>query len=145
MTNTILQIGWLKGGNGTVKNWEFRNLYMDFSSMYEGNDHPSDIDMVYIGRDQFLIIGEIKNERGFLSYGQRKLLESFINGWRTDGMALYITHNKYVQHGDNTVDVSECFVQEIYYRELGKWVKPRNPTKVADIIEYYRNKKEENK
>ena len=121
-----------------IRNWDFHELYMDFSSMYNGRDHPSDIDMVYISRDKTLIIGEIKNERGALSNGQRKLLETFINGWMADGMAIYITHDKYVQNGDKTVDVSECFVKEIYYKRTGTWTHPRKPTKVKDIINYYR-------
>ena len=108
--------------------------------MYAGNDHPSDLDMVYIGKDNFLIIGEIKNERGSLSHGQRRLLESFITGWKSDGMAIYITHDKYVQNGDKTVDVSECYVQEIYYKQIRVWLQPKRPTKVKEIIEHYRNK-----
>ena len=60
-----------------IKNWDFHNLYMDYSSMYNTNDHPSDIDMFYIGKDNILIIGEIKNEKGKLLKGQRKILEKF--------------------------------------------------------------------
>ena len=121
-----------------VRNWDFRDLHMDFSSMYQGNDHPSDIDMFYIGRGKFLIIGEIKNERGTFTAGQRKLLQSLIDGWRFDGMAIYVTHDKYVQNGAKEVDVSECFVQEIYYKRLGIWRKPSRPVKVKEIINYYR-------
>lgn len=125
-----------------IRNWDYHELYMDFSSMYNGRDHPSDIDMVYVAKDKFLIIGEIKNERGTLSNGQRKLLETFINGWTADGMAIFITHDKYVQNGDKTVDVSECFVKEIFYKSIGKWVTPRRPTKVKEIISYYQGGKQ---
>lgn len=108
--------------------------------MYRGNAHPSDIDMFFIGKDKFLIIGEIKNERGTLTDGQRRLLELLINGWKYDGLAIFITHDKYVQNGDREVDVSECYIKELYWKSLGKWVLPKHPTKVKDIIEYYRFK-----
>ena len=105
--------------------------------MYEGGNHPSDIDMFYIGRDKFLILGEIKNECGELKDTQRRLLETLINGWKSDGMVLFITHDKYVQYGDTEVDVSECYVKEIFYKRTGKWTTPKRPTKVRQIIEYY--------
>ena len=76
---------------------------MDFSSMYSGSDHPSDIDLFYIGRDRTLLIGELKNERGYLQDGQRKLLENLANGWKYDAVVLYIRHNKYRQRGDEFV------------------------------------------
>lgn len=120
-----------------IKDWDFHDLRMDFSSMYEGSNHPSDIDMFYIGRDHFLIIGEIKNERGHLKDGQRRILEKLINGWKDDGMVLYITHDKYVQNGDREVDVSECYVKEIYYKKTRRWTEPRKPTKVKEVIKYY--------
>lgn len=125
---------------GEIRNWDFHNLRMDFQRLAkaDGSDKPSDIDMVYISQDKTLIIGEIKNERGELKHGQRKLLESFIDGWNANGLAIYITHDKYVQKGDTNVDVSECLVNEIYYKQIGAWVKPRRPTKVKDIITYYR-------
>lgn len=41
--------------------------------MYEGNDHPSDIDMFYMCKDNTLIIGEIKNSRGHFGDGQRDI------------------------------------------------------------------------
>lgn len=121
-----------------IKNWDYHSLYMDFSSMFDGNDHPSDIDMMYIGKDDFLILGEIKNEKGILQLGQRHLLEDLIKGWHKDGMILYITHNQYWQHGAKSVDVSECQVKEIFYKAYGKWTLPKRETKVREIIEYYR-------
>ena len=125
-----------------VRNWDYRDRHMDFSSMYQGNDHPSDIDMFYIGKGKFLIIGEIKNERYTLDRwqksGQRKLLQSLIDCWRFDGLAIYVTHDKYVQNGDKEVDISECFVQEIYEKRLGYWRMPKRKVKVKEIINYYR-------
>lgn len=104
--------------------------------MYEGNDHPSDIDMVYIGKDKFLIVGEIKNEQGRLSDGQRRLLQTFVDGWEAKGIAIYITHDKYTQRGDTDVNVAECYVQEIYYKGRG-WTYPKHLTRVKDIVAYY--------
>ena len=43
-----------------IRNWNFHNLYMDYSSYVDTNNHPSDIDMFYIGKNQTLIVGEIK-------------------------------------------------------------------------------------
>ena len=45
-----------------IKNWNYKNLHLDYSSMYEGNKHPSDIDLFYLAKNDTLILGEIKNE-----------------------------------------------------------------------------------
>lgn len=126
-----------------IRNWDFHALRMDFQNLAKpnGTDKPSDIDMFYIGADGTLIIGEIKNERGTLTGWQRHLLETLINGWESDAIAIFITHDKYVQNGDKVVDVAECFVKEIYYKQIGAWVQPKKPTKVKQIIEYYRGGK----
>ena len=120
-----------------IKHWNFHNLYMDYSSMY-GKDHPCDIDMLYIGKDDILIIGEIKNEQGRLRNGQRKLLEKVINNWKYDGICLYITHDKYVQLGDTKVDVPECYVKEYYWKQAKRWFKPREKLKVKDVLNKYK-------
>lgn len=106
--------------------------------MYEGNCHPSDIDMFYLGRNRVLILGEIKNQDGELKKGQRAMLEKLVEGWRYDGIVLFITHNKYFQKGDRVVNVAECYVNEIYYKQIHKWKYPKRPTKVKEIIEYYK-------
>ena len=121
-----------------ISNWNYHNLNMDFSSMYAGTNHPSDIDMFYLGRDDVLIIGEIKNDRGSLGNGQRNLLERLADGWRGDAIVLYITHDHDYKAGDRTVDVSRCFVREIYYKRIHKWVLPKMPTTVGEVIEFYR-------
>ena len=121
-----------------IKNWNYHNLYMDYSSYTKDNDHPSDIDMFYIGKNNFLIVGEIKNELGKLIGGQRKLYEKLINGWKYDGIALFIVHNKYVQNGDKKVDVPNCKVREYYYN--GKWHKPKEEIRVKDILDTYLKK-----
>lgn len=102
-----------------IKNWNFHNLYMDYSSMFDSDNHPSDIDMFYIGKDNILIIGEIKNERGTLMYGQRKLFEKVCDNWKNDAICLFITHDKYVQNGDTKVDVPSCYVKEYYWKKQG--------------------------
>ena len=124
-----------------IKNWDYHNLRMDFSSMYDGTDHPSDIDMFYLGRDRVLILGEIKNEKGELKKGQRRMLEKLANGWKGDALCLFITHNKYYQHGDMVVNVADCPVREIYYKRLRQWRLPKRPVKVREIIEYYKVRK----
>lgn len=124
-----------------IKNKEYHSLFMDFSSMYEGNHHPSDIDMFYLGRNRILILGEIKNERGELHKGQRRLLEILAEGWKNDAICLYIVHRKYYQRGDRSVNVAECYVREIYYKKIHQWVFPKRPTKVKEIIEYYGEEK----
>ena len=119
-----------------IRNWNFHNLYMDYSSYSDTNNHPSDIDMFYIGKDHTLIVGEIKNELGELKGGQRKLYEQLIDGWKYDGMALFITHDKYVQRGDKKVDVPNCLVREYYYN--GKWHTPQKELKVIEVLNKYK-------
>ena len=121
-----------------IKNWNFHNLYMDYSSMFDTDNHPSDIDMFYIGKDNILIVGEIKNEKGILREGQRRLLEKIVNNWKKDAICLFITHDKYVQNGDKKVDVPNCYVREYYWKKAGKWVMPKQPTKVIDVLERYK-------
>ena len=118
-----------------IRNWNYHNLYMDYSSYADTNNHPSDIDMFYIGKDQTLIVGEIKNELGKLIGGQRKLYEQLIDGWKYNGMALFIVHDKYVQRGDTKVDVPNCLVREYYYK--GKWHQPQQELKVIDVLKKY--------
>ena len=120
-----------------IKNWKYHNLYLDYSSMYKGNNHPSDIDMIYLGKDRVLILGEIKNEMGELKRGQRKLLETLINGWQGDGLILFITHNRYWQNGDDVVNVAECEVKEVYFKSEGKWRPPSRKITVKEALDYY--------
>ena len=122
-----------------IRNWNFHNLYMDYSSYTESNNHPSDIDMFYIGKNDMLIIGEIKNEKGNLNAGQRRILEKVINNWQHDAICLFITHDKYVQKGDKKVDVPNCYIKEYYYKEYKQWVVPKVKTKVKDVLERYKN------
>lgn len=118
-----------------IKNWNFHNLYMDYSSYTESNKHPSDIDMFYIGKNNILIVGEIKNEKGKLIGGQRKLYEKICDCWKYDAIALFIIHDKYVQNGDTRVDVPNCIVKEYYYK--GEWHIPSKETKVIEVLKKY--------
>ena len=127
-----------------IRNWDFHALRFDFSPLArpDGTDKPSDIDMFYIGKENTLVIGEFKNEtKPYITYMQKRLIQRIIDGWKDDALALLIIHDKYVQRGDTKVNVAECFVKEIYYKAVGAWVQPRKPTKVIEIINYYRGGK----
>lgn len=108
--------------------------------MFNGNDHPSDIDMFYLCKDRTLIIGEIKSERGTFNDGQRWLITDLLNMHKGDGIGLYITHDKLVQNGDKVVDVSVCPVVEIYIKNEGVWRKPKKPVSVNGILNYYKER-----
>lgn len=123
-----------------IKNWNYHALHMDFSSMYIGNDHPSDIDMMYICNDGTLIIGEIKHRSGEFKIGQRRLITKLLNTHKGEGVGLYITHNKRVQDGDKVVDVSKCMVEEIYLTWEDEWRRPKRYTTVEEILQYYRER-----
>lgn len=120
-----------------IRNWNEHRLDMDFSGLAEqGKGQPSDIDMFYLGKNRTLIVGEIKNSRGVLRDGQRRLLEHLCDGWRHDAICLYITHDRFVQMGDTSVDVAECYVKEYYWK--GKWRKPKQPTTVREALNQFR-------
>lgn len=121
-----------------IRNWDYQGLKMDFSSMYSGGNHPSDIDMFYLGANDVLILGEIKNFKGTLGEGQKKLLEALADGWKGEALVLFITHDKEWQKGDRIVNVANCWVQQYYYNRNRKWNKPKLPTTVRDVLEKYR-------
>lgn len=126
-----------------IKHWEYKGLQMDFSSMYDDNNHPSDIDLFFMGKDDdgndILIIGEMKNKAfGHLSDGQRGLLEHFAKRYKDDCIILYITHKESYQNGDRVVDVGHCKVEEYYYSKYDKWFYPKYHTTVKDVIDRYR-------
>lgn len=120
-----------------IKNWNYKNLKLDYSSMYSGSNHPSDIDLFYLTRDETLILGEIKNE----SYNednwerQKKILQKIIDNYKKEALYLFIVHDKYVQKGDKSVDVPNCYVKEYYYK--GEWRIPQEPLKVKEVLERY--------
>ena len=128
-----------------IKNWKQRELLMDFSSMYDDSNHPSDIDLFYIGQDKegrdVLIVGEIKQSNGTLRNGQRHLLEKFVEKYNGSAIILYITHHADVARGDHVVNVANCRVEEYYYKtadKKGRWTFPREPLTVREVIDTYR-------
>lgn len=120
-----------------IRNREEFSLFMDFSKMNYGRGQPSDIDMFFIGRDNTLILGEIKNERGTFKDGQRNRLRTIVDNYKYDALIIYITHDKRVEEGDTEVDISSCQVSEIYYKKEKQWRMPKYYTCVGDIIKYY--------
>lgn len=108
--------------------------------MFEGDDHPSDIDMIYLCNDGTLILGEIKSERGQFKDGQRKLLTKILNAHKGDAVGLYITHDRLVQNGDTTVDVSKCPVREIYIKNEHEWRMTKKEVSVKEILNYYKER-----
>lgn len=121
-----------------IHNWDYKNLRLDYSSMFDNTDHPSDIDMFYLTKDEILILGEIKNESYNEKYwnNQKKVLQKIIDNYSKEAIYLFIVHDKYVQRGDTKVDVLDCKVKEYYYK--GKWVKPRKELKVKEVFEKYK-------
>lgn len=116
-----------------IRNWSEHSLYMDFSNLNMGMGQPSDIDMFYIGRGGFLLIGEIKHRRGSLKNGQRYFLETLVDNYKKPAMAIFIQHDTDVNVGGKKVDVSECQVVEYYWKR--KWYKPKIYTTVEQVVE----------
>ena len=115
-----------------IRSWAEHQLNMDFSNIETPQGKPSDIDMWYISKTNFLIIGEIKNEMGYFTDSQKWLLAKLIDNHRGGGTILYITHDKDVHKGDRLVDVSKCQVAEYYWH--GKWYVPRQPITVNEAF-----------
>ena len=105
---------------------------MDFSNIEVPVGRPSDVDLWYIDKSGFLIIGEIKNAKGTFTDGQRYLLQRLIDNHKGGGTILYITHHRDVHRGDTIVDVSQCKVSEYYWN--GKWRTPKQYTTVNDAF-----------
>lgn len=93
----------------------------------------SDIDMFHLTRNGLLIIGEIKNVKGEFKKGQRSLLARLVDEHKNGGAVLYITHTQDVYKGDNIVDISDCLVEEYYYK--GEWRTPYRFITVKDALE----------
>jgi len=125
-----------------IKKWENR-IEMDFSSMYDDNNHPSDIDLFFMGKtekgEDILILGERKwRRKGLIFNGQKRLLEAFAKRYKDPCIILHITHSECWQNGDKSVDVGKCFVEEYYYSKIDDWVIPQHYTTVRDVIDKYR-------
>ena len=113
-----------------IRDWQEHQLNMDFSHI---GVVCSDIDLFHVTRSGFLIIGEIKNRKGFFGQGQRKLLSGLVDNNRNGGTVLYITHDSDVHQGDHIVDVSKCLVDEYYWQ--GEWLIPYRFITVQEAME----------
>ena len=121
-----------------MNNWNHFNLQPSFDNI-KSSVKPSDLDMFYITKDKFLIIGEFKSQYGELG-NQKWLFETFINNYKYDGIVIYAKHNSLIENGDTTYDVSKCEVEEYYWK--GGWHKPRSKVTVQDVFDKF--DKEEN-
>ena len=92
----------------------------------------SDIDLFHVTPTGFLVIGEIKNRKGEFKAGQRRLLSNLVNANKHGGTVLYITHDRDVHSGDKLVDISECLVEEYYWK--GEWRIPNELTTVKEAM-----------
>ena len=112
-----------------IRDWSEHNLHMDFSGI---GVVCSDIDLFHVTPTGFLVIGEIKNLKGEFKSGQRKLLSNLVDANKNGGTVLFITHDKDVHQGDTVVDVSQCLVEEYYWR--GEWITPYKFITVGDAM-----------
>ena len=92
----------------------------------------SDIDLFHVTPTGFLVIGEIKNCKGEFKSGQRRLLSNLVDANKNGGTVLYITHDMDVHKGAEIVDVSQCLVEEYYWK--GEWITPYKFITVDDAM-----------
>ena len=92
----------------------------------------SDIDLFHVTPTGFLVIGEIKNCKGEFKSGQRRLLSNLVDANKNGGTVLYITHDRDVHKGAEIVDVSQCLVEEYYWK--GEWITPYKFITVDDAM-----------
>lgn len=111
-----------------MKNRDFFNLYMDFDSLRDKGIFPSDIDMIYMCDDNYLVIGEIKSKGYHVKGKQEEVLKSIIDGHDYGGVLLEIEHDKRVQDGAKSVDVADCLVRRAYFEFA--WHEYTKPLKV---------------
>ena len=116
-----------------INNWKQKQLNIDYSRLNFGRGQPSDIDLIYYGRDNILLLGEIKNEMGTFTENQKRLYEHIADNYKGKCLVLYITHNKRVEDGDYIVDLADGKVREMYYE--GMWHKTER--NLQDVIRYY--------
>ena len=122
-----------------MNNWNHFELQPNFDNIRRSMGKPSDLDMFYLTKDKFLIIGEFKSQYGTLD-SQRWLFETFINNYKYDGIVIYAKHNSLREKGDITYDASQCIVEEYYWK--GRWHKPKSKITVQDVFDKF--DKEEN-
>lgn len=113
-----------------IRSWQEHQLNMDFSRI---GVVCSDIDLFHVTPKGFLVIGEIKNSKGEFKAGQKALLSKLVDANKYGGTVLFITHDRDVHSGDDVVDVSECLVDEYYWK--GEWITPYRFITVKDAME----------
>lgn len=126
-----------------IKNWQHFDLHPDFQNIKCSVGKPSDVDMFYMTKDKFLIIGEFKNaDMGKLGTKQKEMFETFIDDYKNGGIVIYATHHKTIEQGATEYDASQCQVEQYYYK--GNWHTPKKYTIVQDIINNFDKEKSMN-
>jgi len=114
-----------------IKSRARQTLFMDFSNLKVQKGSPSDVDFMYNG-GKFLLIAEIKNELGTFTEEQKHLYEDLADNHKKDTYVVFITHDKFVEKGDTSVDVAECKVVEYYFNK--RWRIPRNISNFQEFV-----------
>lgn len=120
-----------------MKHREYYAMYMDFEHLRNKGIYPSDLDMVYLCEDDYLVIGEIKYQGNHVKGMQEKVLTSIIDGHMGDGVLLEIEHHTRIQESD-TVDVADCMVTRAYFNE--QWHDYKNPLTVLKWMTMLQNR-----
>lgn len=125
-----------------IQNWDYKNLNIDFCKGMPRNDHPSDIDMIYLCKDNTLIIGEFKNERDHKDHdAQKRIIAKILDAHKYKAVGLFVKHNGYVQDGVKTIDGLKCDVYQIYVKGENEWRFPKHSITVKEVLDYYRKEK----
>lgn len=122
---------------GYMAHKEYYDQFMDFSSLKDKGIFPSDLDMVYMCEDGYLIIGEIKYIGNHVQGKQEQVLTGIIDGHSYDGCLLEIEHHTRIQESDR-VDVADCKVVRAYFNEV--WHTYRKPLSVLQWMTMLNNK-----
>lgn len=117
---------------------EYYNLYMDFDHLRDKGIFPSDLDMVYMCDDNYLVIGEIKYKGNHVKGMQERVLTTIISGHIYDGVLMEIEHSTRVQDGADKVDVADCLVRRAYFNE--EWHEYKSPMNVLTWMTMIQNK-----
>lgn len=120
-----------------INNWNYKQLHMDYSGIFDDGHNPSDIDIFNLYDDGTLLLGEIKSERGQFKDGQRRLLQKVLDSHDGDAVGIYVEHDKLVQNGDVRVGVADCPVKLIYIKGEWEWRPPKTPAKVRDVLRWF--------
>jgi hypothetical protein len=118
-----------------ISDWNRQKLNIDFGNIKVPSGRPSDIDFYYVGHD-YIIFAEIKNEVGQLKKGQKRLYEELADNLKHKTVYVYyMTHNKFVEKGDLSVDVAECVIKEYYDADRRVWVVPETTKTFQEVLD----------